>query len=102
MTTSKVSDNHSINENRRFFILTAIIFFVVIGAIMLLFAMTFINDMQTLRNVPDALWNFICGTPTDNNITWPLLLTLAILCFCISAGLQVWRLRLSFVDEMKL
>lgn len=88
------------NENKRFYILAGMIFFVVIGAIMLLFAVTFINDMQTLRNVPDALWNFICGTPTDNNVTLPLLLTISIVCFGVSVGLQIWRIRLNFVDKM--
>ncbi|GAB5491889.1 MAG: hypothetical protein Phog2KO_21040 [Phototrophicaceae bacterium] len=102
MTSLNVNDTHQGNENKRFYILVAMIFFIVIGGIMLLFAVTFINDMQTLRNVPDALWNFICGTPIDNNVTLPLLLTIAIVCFGISAGLQIWRVRLNFVDKKEL
>ncbi|MGB7342166.1 MAG: hypothetical protein WBC91_24935 [Phototrophicaceae bacterium] len=85
-------------EDKQFFLLVAMTFFGVIAGLMFLFAATFIKDLQTLRAVPDALWNFLCGTPSDNNITLPLLLTIGIVCTGISGGLQVWRWRISQRD----
>lgn len=94
MTTMQVNETIQSNEDKRFLILVAIIFLLVVAGMMLVFAATFIKDVATLRNVPDALWNFLCGTPTDNNVTLPLLLTIAIVCFGVSVGLQVWRWQL--------
>lgn len=94
MMTLETTESDISNENKRFFILASMVFFVVIGFIMLLFSVTFIKDLETLRNVPDALWNFICGKPNENEFTLPLLLTISILCFGISAVLQIWRIRL--------
>lgn len=97
MTTQTQVDT-LINDDKQFFLLIAMVFFGVIGGLMFLFSVTFIRDIQTLRAVPDALWNFLCGTPTDNNIALPLLLTIGIVCVGISAGLQVWRWRISQKD----
>lgn len=74
-----------------FYLLVGTVFFGVIALLMFIFAATFVRDMQTLRAVPDALWNFLCGTPTDNAIALPLLLTIGIACVIVSIGLQGWR-----------
>lgn len=97
MTTHLPSSNIDMTieiENKRFWLLIVEIFLGVIGGLMLMFSATFVRDLQTLRNVPDALWNFLCGTPTDSNIILPLLLTIAIVCFGVIGALEIWRWRL--------
>ena len=99
MTDLQVNQMQISAEDKRFYLFVAIVFFLVIGALMMLFSVTFIKDMQTLRTVPDALWNFLCGTPTDNEIALPLLLTIGIVSFGVSGGLQIWRWRLNRIGS---
>ncbi|MEL6525365.1 MAG: hypothetical protein AAFQ07_06600 [Chloroflexota bacterium] len=94
MTTLSSTPTTSIEE-KRFYLLVAEVFFGVISGLMFVFATTFIRDMRTLRNVPDALWNFLCGTPTDNNVTLPLLLTIGIVLLGVTISLEIWRWRLT-------
>lgn len=79
------------------FILTiAMVFLLVIGVMMLLFSFTYIQDLETLRNVPNLVWNFACGQPIESGVTLPLLLTLTILSFLTTGvlfGVQRWLLR---------
>ncbi|MGJ3240993.1 MAG: hypothetical protein ACFE0Q_19950 [Anaerolineae bacterium] len=94
METVPSNDTYNTLEERRFYLLVAMVFFLMIGVLMLVFAMTFIHDLQTLRSVPDALWNFLCGTPTNNEFALPLLLTIGIVSFGIGGVLSIWRARL--------
>ncbi|MEM9950888.1 MAG: hypothetical protein AAF846_04765 [Chloroflexota bacterium] len=94
MTVLPSRDDNTSSEEQQFYLLVASVFFAVISGLMFLFAMTFIRDLQTLRSVPDALWNFLCGTPTDNQIALPLLLTIGIVTIGLSGVLQIWRLKL--------
>lgn len=82
------------SSEKRFYLMIAIIFFIVFGSLMLMFAFTFIKDLETLRSTPDAIWNFLCGTPTDNDISLPMLLTIAITSFTVSVGLGIWHWRI--------
>lgn len=95
MTTLPSTNTSPSIENRRFYLLVAEVFFGITSGLMFVFAVTFIRDIQTLRNVPDALWNFLCGTPTDNNVTLPLLLTIGIVLLGITISLEIWRWRLT-------
>jgi hypothetical protein len=74
-----------------FLLLIGIVFLVVIGMLMAMFSVTYIQDMSTLRNVPDILWDFTCGRPTEAGTTLPLLLTISIVCFLVSGVLSGWR-----------
>lgn len=79
------------------FLLTVVMVFMgVVGMFMLLFSLTYINDLQTLRSVPDLIWNFACGQPMENGIILPLLLTLSIVSFLTGGvlfGVRWWLLR---------
>lgn len=68
-----------------------VIFLVATGITLLLFSVAYIRDLQTLRSVPDAIWDALCGRPTDDGITLPLLLTSSTLMFIMAAGLAVWQ-----------
>lgn len=94
MTTDGISlTNHEAaqTENLRFGLLALAIFMVTIGVVLLLFSMAYIEDMETLRNAPEAFWNFVCGVPSDSPIVFPLLLAFALVSFLTSGALLGWR-----------
>ncbi|MCB9453166.1 MAG: hypothetical protein H6672_17165 [Anaerolineaceae bacterium] len=66
------------------------------GVMMILTGMFYVKDLETLRNVPTMVWDFVCGRPVDSGITLPLLLTLGTLSILIGAGVWMmgrWRSR---------
>jgi hypothetical protein len=68
-----------------------IVFLIATGVTLFLFSVAYIRDLDTLRNVPDAIWDALCGRPTDDGITLPLLLTTSTLMFVAAGGLAVWQ-----------
>ncbi|MCC6613923.1 MAG: SCO family protein [Anaerolineae bacterium] len=56
------------------------------GGVLLLLSVFYVRDIQTLRDLPDVLWSFICGIPVENGATLPLLIMLALVSF-VGAGL---------------
>ena len=68
-----------------------IIFLVAMGTTLLLFSTAYLRDLETLRTVPNAIWDALCGRPTDDGITLPLLLTSSTLMFIVAGGLAVWQ-----------
>ncbi len=48
------------------------------GAVMLfLFSFAYMQDINTLLNAPEVIWDFLCGVPSAEGPTLPLLLTSA-------------------------
>ena len=72
-------------------LLAGIVFLLIFGVTMAMFSFTYIQDMATLRNVPNLIWNFACGRPQESGVTLPLLLTISIVSFLGSAVLYGWR-----------
>ncbi len=75
---------------------------VMIGLTLSVFSAAYIKDLNTLRNVPNLIWNFACGKPTDNEITLPLLLSLSILSFITTGalfGVKQWMKRQDVLDD---
>ncbi len=66
------------------------IFTASLGVMLLIFGFASLKDLATLKTVPEAIWNFICGRPSDDGITLPLMFTLGTLALLISGGLTVW------------
>jgi hypothetical protein len=71
--------------------LAGIIFLVTLAAITLMFSMAYLDDLNTLRNAPGLVWSFVCGRPTENGVTLPLLLTVSILAVLTSGVLMAGR-----------
>jgi hypothetical protein len=72
------------------------VFAAVIGVSMLVFSLTYVQDMAALAAVPDQIWNWLCGQPIESSITLPLLLTLSIVSFLTSGvlfGVRWWLQR---------
>lgn len=76
------------------FLLTlTIILLVVFGSFFLIFGLAYVEDLDTLRNVPNAIWNLVCGLPVENGVTLPLLWTISIVAFLaagVLAGARWW------------
>lgn len=49
------------------------------GITVLLMSVFYIHDLALLREIPDMIWQFICGVPSDNPTTFPLLISTGIL-----------------------
>lgn len=77
-------------ETLRLGLLAGSIFLAAIGVMMFVFGLAYIRDLDMLRNLPNLIWNFICGTPLDNEITLPLLMTISLASLLSSAGLGAW------------
>lgn len=39
------------------------------------FALAYIKDLETLRNVPNQVWDAICGRPNPDSLELPLLIS---------------------------
>ncbi len=79
-----------------FLLLLAMVFVGMAGIFIGLFSLTYIQDLQTLRNVPDILWDFTCGRPNAAGATLPFMLTLTIISFVsvgVMHGIRRWLLR---------
>lgn len=79
------------NDDIRFMLLVAIAFLLTIGVVFALFGTAYIQDMETLRNLPNLIWSFACGQPVENNVTLPLLFSVSIVSFLGSGILAGWR-----------
>ncbi len=44
------------------------------SVMMFLMSLAYIQDLETLKSTPEAVWLFVCGVPTDNPIMLPILL----------------------------
>ncbi|MEM6280865.1 MAG: hypothetical protein AAF787_01625 [Chloroflexota bacterium] len=56
-----------------------------------IFSAAYIRDLETLRTVPDAIWDAICGRPDPDSLTLPLLLTFATMCLLGGVGVYIYR-----------
>ena len=66
------------------------------GFVMLLFCLAYAKDLNTLVNAPFAVWNALCGQPSADPLTMPILLILSV--FAVITGvvlLVIRRVRLS-------
>ncbi len=46
------------------------------GIMMLLISSAYVRDLDTLQRVPEAVWQFVCGIPSENPIIFPMLITM--------------------------
>jgi len=61
------------------------------GGVLLLLGVFYVRDIQTLRDLPDVLWSFICGIPVENGATLPLLIMLSLVSFAGAGLAWGWR-----------
>lgn len=73
------------SSDQDFMLTLAMVFLLTMGVMMLIFSSAYLRDLQTLREVPDAIWSAICGQPVEGGIALPLLFTVGTLSFFGSA-----------------
>lgn len=69
----------------------AIFFLLSTGITLIVFGAAYIKDLQTLKAVPNALWDAICGKPNPDGITLPLLLAVGTTALLLALGLSIWQ-----------
>lgn len=57
------------------------------GFTMLLLSGAYVQDINLLRRVPEAVWQFVCGIPPDNEMVLPMLLAVSLVTLLIGIGL---------------
>ena len=60
------------------------------GFTMLLLSGAYVQDLNLLRQVPEAVWLFVCGIPPDNEMVLPMLLAVSLLTLLIGIGLLLF------------
>jgi len=65
-------------------------FLLATGITLLGFSLAYAKDMETLRTVPNAIWDALCGRPSDAGFTLPFLLTVATLSLIGAGVLGIW------------
>jgi protein SCO1/2 len=88
---SSLNQPHSKQQPVSLTLLGASVILVSFGVMMLLFSVVYVQDIRTLRALPDVVWSFLCGIPVDNGIALPLLLLLSALSFISVALMWAWR-----------
>jgi len=71
--------------------LLAVVGLLSFGVTMLGFSLIYVRDLQTLRQVPDMIWAFICGVPSENGVVLPLLILMSTLSIFVAAALWGWH-----------
>jgi hypothetical protein len=59
------------------------------GLTMLLMSGAYLQDLSLLQRVPEAVWLFVCGVPTDNEMVLPLMIGLGSITLLVGVGLAV-------------
>jgi hypothetical protein len=78
-------------EAIRFWLLAAMLFLLTIALVLGMFSLMYLEDIATLRNAPDTIWSWVCGRPTENGVTLPLMMTGSIVAVIASAALGIGR-----------
>lgn len=90
-------EQHNEQVDPTAFLLTlGTIFLAVIGVFLVIFSLTYIQDLQTLQDVPNMVWSMVCGQPTESGVALPLMITLSLLAFLASGvlyGVRWWIVR---------
>ena len=68
----------------------AAVFAVIVGIVLLVFSLAYVDDIETLKNAPDLIWAFVCGRPENANVLVPLVMTLSMLSLVTSAVLFIF------------
>jgi hypothetical protein len=71
------------------------------GITVLIMSGAYVRDLELLRQVPESIWLFVCGVPTDNDMTLPLLISIGVLTMLGGAGMIAFHLFWSKRHQMQ-
>lgn len=57
------------------------------GVTLLVIAIAYARDLAIIQDAPKAVWQFVCGVPTDNAMAFPLLVGFGLLALMTGGGL---------------
>jgi hypothetical protein len=57
------------------------------GLTLLIIAGAYVRDLAILQNAPQAVWQFVCGIPTDDAMAFPLLIGFGFIAILSGGGL---------------
>jgi hypothetical protein len=60
------------------------------GVTLLIMTVAYVRDLELLSQVPQSIWLFVCGVPTDNEMTLPFMVSIAVLGMLAGAGILVF------------
>jgi lysylphosphatidylglycerol synthetase-like protein (DUF2156 family) len=63
------------------------------GTTLLIISMAYARDLATLARVPEAVWLFVCGVPTEDPMVLPLMISLSVVALVVGGGLVFWSRR---------
>lgn len=69
------------------------------GATLLLISAAYVRDLETLQRVPEAIWLFVCGVPTSDPMTLPLMLGFSVVALIAGSVLIVGNRSMPSIRE---
>lgn len=56
------------------------------GVTLLGISAAYVRDLETLQRIPESVWLFVCGVPTEDPVVLPLMITLSIVAMVLAGG----------------
>jgi hypothetical protein len=63
------------------------------GLIFWLFAIAYSGDVASVLQAPQQIWQFVCGIPSQNSLTVPVLLSIGTIAVISGSGALWWQSR---------
>lgn len=57
------------------------------GVTLLGISAAYVRDLETLQRIPESVWLFVCGVPTEDPIVLPLMITLSVVAMVLAGAL---------------
>jgi hypothetical protein len=85
----------SLFDDKLMLVQMGMFFSLTFGVMMLAFSSAYISDVETLRSVPNAIWDLACGKPSENGYELPLLMTFGTLSLLSGAVFFAWQRKIA-------
>jgi hypothetical protein len=78
-------------DNRTFAIQIGAASIIGFGVMFWLFAVAYSGDIVSFTRAPQQIWQFVCGIPSQNSLTVPLLLSIGTIAVISGSGTLWWQ-----------
>jgi hypothetical protein len=80
-------------DNRIFAIQIGAASIIGFGVMFWIFAIAYSGDVASVMQAPQQIWQFVCGIPSQNSLTIPLLLSIGTVAIVAGCGTLWWQRR---------
>jgi len=80
-------------DNRIFAIQIGAASIIGFGVMFCIFAAAYSGDIASFAQAPQQIWQFVCGIPSQNSLTIPLLLSIGTVAIVAGCGTLWWQRR---------